>query len=373
MPPDELHPEGLPLAGLPTSDPPAKLRHLRARLVAINDVLAGVTSAEQVAATLGVTRETVHLWLRGATAAVAPDDARLQGTRASEPKTLRDALQRVYGSLEARYLDKDALFGVSSGFYDLDHLLGGFKPGTLNVLAGRPAMGRTSLALAFAHSCAAQKAPVLFNSAEASQDTLVTRLLGTRAQVNSHRLRTGYLAEKDWERLTAAIGELTELPIVFINDPTLTVADLRANARRLHAEQGAVGLIVVDPLEMLRAGVGGDTESSFQSTAHSLKRLARELDTAVLAIAPVAGAVEGRRDHRPTLADVRGGEALLELADVVMLLYREAYYHPESAKRGSAEVIVARHRQGPVGRIELYFDDTTQRFASVSARLFDDP
>lgn len=354
-------------------DPPAKLLRVRTRLVAVQDLLAGLTSVDRVASSLGVPAETVHLWQRGVIAALTPEDARPEGPRAGHASPLRDALHRVYESVEARFLDKDSLLGVTSGFYDLDHMLGGFQPGTLNVLAGRPAMGRTALALEFARSCAAYMAPVLFYSAETSKDMLVARLLGTRAQVDSHRLRTGYLTEQDWERLSKAIAELADLPIIFADDPTLTVADLRAEARRIKADRGGLGLVVVDPVEMLRAGPTGDPEASAQRTAHGLKRLARELDTAVLALAPVSGAVENRRDPRPTLADVRGGDALIELADVVMLLYRDEYYHDDSRKRGSAEVIVARHRQGPIGHIEVYFDANTQRFAPISARSYFEP
>ncbi|MFN3430753.1 MAG: replicative DNA helicase, partial [Candidatus Sericytochromatia bacterium] len=249
--------------------------------------------------------------------------------------------------------------------------------GGILILAARPAMGKTSLALNFCRNVAveAQK-PVLVFSLEMSKEQLVQRLLCAEAGIDSHRLRTGYLAEQDWGKLTHAIGVLSEAPIYIDDTASISVNETRSKARRIMAEHGELGLIMVDYLQLMTSGVsskGDNRTAEMGAISRGLKQLARELSVPVVALSQLSRAVESRTDKRPMLSDLRESGSIEQDADIVMFIYRDEYYNPETDKKSTAEVIVAKHRNGPVGKVELYFEKTLTKFQSITSGQFTSP
>jgi replicative DNA helicase len=290
---------------------------------------------------------------------------------------IKDVIHDAFETIESRYQDKDSLLGATTGFYDLDHMLSGFQPSDLLILAARPAMGKTSLALNFCRNVAveAQK-PVLMFSLEMSKEQLVQRLLCAEAAIDSHRLRTGYLAEQDWGKLTHAIGVLSEAPIFIDDTASISVNEARSKARRIMAEHGELGLIMVDYLQLMTSGMsskGDNRTAEMGAISRGLKQLARELRVPVVALSQLSRAVESRTDKRPMLSDLRESGSIEQDADIVMFIYRDEYYNPETDKKSTAEVIVAKHRNGPVGKVELYFEKNLTKFQSISTGNFAPP
>lgn len=285
---------------------------------------------------------------------------------------IRDVIHDAFETIEARYLDKDALLGAPSGFYDLDNLLSGFQPSDLLILAARPAMGKTSLALNFCRNVAVEtRKPVLLFSLEMSKEQLVQRMLCSEAGIDSHRLRTGYLAESDWSKLTHAIGVLSEAPIYIDDSSALTVPEMRSKARRIMAETGELGLIMVDYLQLMASPARSKDDNraaAMGAISRGLKQLAREMRVPVMALSQLSRAVESRPNKRPMLSDLRESGSIEQDADIVMFIYRDEYYNPETDKKSTAEVIIAKHRNGPVGHVELYFEKNLTKFNSISTR-----
>jgi replicative DNA helicase len=290
---------------------------------------------------------------------------------------ISEVIHQAFETIESRYQDKDALLGATTGFYDLDHMLSGFQASDLLILAARPAMGKTSLALNFCRNVAveAQK-PVLVFSLEMSKEQLVQRLLCAEAGIDSHRLRTGYLAEQDWGKLTHAIGVLSEAPIYIDDTASISVNETRSKARRIMAEHGELGLIMVDYLQLMTSGVsskGDNRTAEMGAISRGLKQLARELSVPVVALSQLSRAVESRTDKRPMLSDLRESGSIEQDADIVMFIYRDEYYNPDTDKKSTAEVIVAKHRNGPVGKVELYFEKNLTKFQSITSGQFTSP
>lgn len=298
--------------------------------------------------------------------------------RASGAMTpIKDVIHEAFETIEARYADKDSLLGATTGFYDLDHMLSGFQPSDLLILAARPAMGKTSLALNFCRNVAVEtRKPVLVYSLEMSKEQLVQRLLCAEASIDSHRLRTGYLAEQDWGKLTHAIGVLSEAPIFIDDTASISVNELRLKARRIKAEHGELGLIMVDYLQLMTSGQsskGDNRTAEMGAISRGLKQIARELHAPVVALSQLSRAVESRTDKRPMLSDLRESGSIEQDADIVMFIYRDEYYNPDTDKKSTAEVIVAKHRNGPVGHVELYFEKNLTKFQSISKAHFAGP
>lgn len=283
---------------------------------------------------------------------------------------IREVIHDAFETIEARYADKDSLLGATTGFYDLDHMLSGFQPSDLMILAARPAMGKTSLALNFCRNVAVETSkPVLLFSLEMSKEQLVQRLLCAEAGIDSHRLRTGYLAEADWAKLTHAIGVLSEAPVFIDDTASISVGEARSKARRIMAEHGELGLVMVDYLQLMSAGIvskGDNRTAEMGAISRGLKQLARELNCPVLALSQLSRAVESRTDKRPMLSDLRESGSIEQDADIVMFIYRDEYYNPDTDKKKTAEVIVAKHRNGPVGKVELYFENSLTKFQSIT-------
>lgn len=263
--------------------------------------------------------------------------------------------------------NKRPVTGVATGFLDLDKITAGLQKSDLIVLAGRPSMGKTSLALNIAeHVAIHDKTAVGVFSLEMSREQLVLRLLASQARIPSHRLRTGYLRPEEWTQLTDAAGALSLAPLFIDDTPAISVMEMRAKARRLKNEHG-LGLLVVDYLQLARGYQNPESrQQEISQISRSLKALAKELQVPILALSQLSRAVEQREDKRPMLSDLRESGAIEQDADLVIFIFREEFYRPNKAEaQGVAEVIVGKHRNGPTGTIRLAFLSELTRFASL--------
>ena len=272
---------------------------------------------------------------------------------------ISEALQDTLSNIEALYGNENPVIGVPTGYKDLDALLLGLQPSNLVIVAARPAMGKTSFALGAARNVAtATHRPVLFFSLEMGELELTKRLLAVEAGVESQKLWTGDLKDPEWSRLSNAVGRLGNTPLYIDDNPNTTVMEMRAKARRIRARHGDIGLIVVDYLQLM-SGSGPRRAENRQvevsEMSRGLKILARELECPVMALSQLNRQVEYRTDKRPMLADLRESGGLEQDADVVTFIYRDEVYNPESDQRGLAEIIVAKHRNGPTGAVRLVF------------------
>ncbi len=263
--------------------------------------------------------------------------------------------------------NKRPVTGVATGFHDLDKLTAGFQRSDLIVVAGRPSMGKTSLALNIAEYVAVrEKVPVGIFSLEMSREQLVMRLLSSQSRIPSHRLRTGYLRPEEWTQLTDAAGTLSQAPIYIDDTPAISVMEMRAKARRLKNEVG-MGLMVVDDLQLARGYQNPESrQQEISQISRSLKALAKELSVPVVALSQLSRAVEAREDKRPMLSDLRESGAIEQDADLVIFIFREEFYRPNKEEaRGMAEVIIGKHRNGPTGSLKLAFLAELARFGSL--------
>jgi replicative DNA helicase len=264
---------------------------------------------------------------------------------------------------------KEHVTGVPTGFYDLDDITAGLQPSDLVVIAGRPSMGKTSLALGIAVHAAIHAGTVVgIFSLEMSKPQIVLRMLSSEARVDSHGLRTGKLQKEDWWRLAEAAGRLEQAPIYIDDTGGITVQQMRGKARRLKAERG-LDMLIVDYLQLMQGR--SDSESRQQEISdisRSLKALAKELNVPVVALSQLSRAVEARKPPIPMLADLRESGAIEQDADVVMFIYREEVYDQNSERKGIADILVSKHRNGPIGKKELFFHDRFAKFESLDNR-----
>ena len=298
-------------------------------------------------------------------------------------KTLRQHLSPVSelapGALEMiqrLYEQEGEVTGVETGFEDLDRLTTGFHKSDLVVLAARPAMGKTALALnAIWHASSEKKMPVAIFSLEMSKEQLVQRLISQTTRIPAQSLRSGNVKAEDWPKLLRGVAQVSEAPIWIDDTAGVTLMEMRAKVRRLASQLGAAGgpplsLVVVDYLQLM-IGQGSRNDNRQQEIAEisrGLKVLARDLDVPVLAIAQLSRAVESRHDKRPMLSDLRDSGAIEQDADMVMFLYRDEYYNPDSDDKGIAEVLVGKHRNGPTGKVQLAWLEQYTKFASLARR-----
>lgn len=286
--------------------------------------------------------------------------------------SLEAILAESFDRLDDLHKDKQKIRGVPTGFKDMDDKLAGFQPSDLIILAARPSMGKTALALNFAHNVAVQaKQPVLVFSLEMSKEQLVDRLLSMESGVDAWALRTGNLTDNDFERIGQAMGTLSEAQIYIDDTPGITVSDLRTKARR-EAHQRPLGLIIVDYLQLMSGGsrFGNDFNrvQEISEISRGLKGIARELNVPVLALSQLSRSVESRSPQIPQLADLRESGSIEQDADVVAFIYREEYYNPDTDRKKLTDIFIKKHRNGPTGGVELYFDNEKQRFRSVETR-----
>lgn len=279
---------------------------------------------------------------------------------------LKQVLGATLEKIEALAGNKNNLTGVPSFFIDLDNMTSGWQPSDLIILAARPAMGKTSFGLNIAQNAALKgKVPVAIFSLEMSKEQLVQRLMSSEAMIDQHKLRTGHLLDEEWIRLTRAAQPLSTAEIYIDDTPAISVLELRAKARRLKAEKG-LGLIVVDYLQLMQVGRRQENrQQEISEISRSLKALARELNVPVIALSQLSRAVEQTQDKRPALSHLRESGALEQDADLVMFIFRDDYYNLESEKPGIAEIIIAKHRNGPTGSVELGFIKEFTKFVNI--------
>ena len=276
-----------------------------------------------------------------------------------------DILIDTFADIEQRSLGM-VLPGVPCGFYDLDAMTQGFQRSDLIIAAGRPSMGKTSFVLNMARNIAAgQKLPVAIFSLEMSKQQLVYRLLSSEVAMETSRLRTGRIAQHEWEMLGQAISTLSQFPVYIDDTPNISVIEMRSKARRLQAEQGgALGLVLIDYLQLMEGGSDNRVQELSKIT-RSLKGLARELNVPIIALSQLSRGVESRTNKRPMMSDLRESGSIEQDADLIMMLYREEYYDPDTPDRGIAEVIITKHRNGPTGTVKLLFEPQFTRFRNL--------
>ncbi len=281
---------------------------------------------------------------------------------------LQDLLGDGLDHLQRLYDQGDSITGLATGYTDLDELLSGLQPSNLIVVGARPSMGKTAFALGLvAHAGIKLHVPTLLFSLEMSHMELTQRLLGSEARVDANRMRTGNLREADWAKVGNAISRMSEAPIFIDDNPNLTVMDIRARARRLKSREG-LGLVVVDYLQLMTGRHGAENRQvEVSEISRGLKILARELEVPVVALSQLSRGLEQRQDKRPMLADLRESGSIEQDSDVVMFIYRDEIYNPESTEsQGTAEVIVAKHRNGPTGVQRLAFIGHHTRFDNMA-------
>lgn len=279
--------------------------------------------------------------------------------------SIKQVLLDTFDKLEKLYQHKGQVTGVPS-FLDLDRTLSGLQKSDLIICAARPAMGKTSFCLNIAQNAAINhQVPVAIFSLEMSKDQLVQRMLAAEAMIDQQKMRNGNLQEDDWNRLVHAVGPLSEAPVFIDDTPAISVMEMRAKARRLMAEHG-LGLIVIDYLQLMTSHRRVDNrQQEIAQISRALKGLARELDVPVLCLSQLNRGVEQRQDKRPVMSDLLESGSIEADADVVMFIYRDEYYDEESEHKGKAEIIVAKHRHGPVGTIQLGFLKEYTKFVNL--------
>ncbi|HEY7983530.1 MAG TPA: replicative DNA helicase [Ktedonobacterales bacterium] len=289
---------------------------------------------------------------------------------------IRETLKTYIDKLEQLHEHRGSIVGVASGFSDLDKITGGLQKSDLIILAARPAVGKTALALSLAHNAALRfGSGVAIFSLEMSKEQLVARLLSMDAGVDQSRLRTGYLDDEEWERISDSVGRLSEAKIFIDDTPGITLVEMRSKARRLMMEQG-FDLMVVDYLQLMQGSGGGrgheNRVQEVSEISRGLKAMARELNVPVLALAQLSRAVESRTDKHPQLSDLRESGSLEQDADIVMFIYRDEVYNENTDRPNIADIIIAKHRNGPVGQVSLYFQAAQTRYRDLELQRNED-
>ncbi len=274
-----------------------------------------------------------------------------------------------FDRLDELHKDKGKIRGVPTGFKDLDNILAGLQRSDLFILAARPSMGKTAFSLNLAHNVGLKsEQPVLIFSLEMSKEQLVDRMLSMESGVDAWALRTGNLTDADFEKIGQAMGSLSEAQIYIDDTPGITVSDLRTKARR-EAHQRPLGLIIVDYLQLMSGGAkfgsDGNRVQEISEISRGLKGIARELNVPLVALSQLSRSVESRSPQIPQLSDLRESGSIEQDADVVAFIYREDYYNPETDRRNITDIFIKKHRNGPTGGVELYFDKEKQRFRSL--------
>ena len=282
---------------------------------------------------------------------------------------LKEIIKGSIETIDQLYQKKAHVTGIPTGFSDFDSITAGLHPSDLIVFAGRPSMGKSALVSSIAeHVGVAEKIPLVIFSLEMSKEQFVQRMLCSHARVNAHNVRTGFLSQTDWPKLTNAAGKLSDAPIYIDDTAGLSVLELRAKARRLKSQRN-IQLIIVDYLQLMQGMPGSENrQQEISEISRSLKALARELSVPVIAVSQLSRAVESRQDRRPQLSDLRESGAIEQDADLVGLLLREEYYNPTEENRGIAEVIIAKQRNGPVGSIKLVFIKDYVKFDNLASK-----
>ena len=283
---------------------------------------------------------------------------------------IQPLLKEVVERIEVLYSQENPsdVTGIATGFHDLDQKTSGFQPGDLIIVAGRPSMGKTAFSLNIAEHVALElKKPVAVFSMEMGGSQLAMRMLGSVGQLDQHKVRTGRLLDEDWSKLTNALGKLNDAPLYIDESAALNALELRARARRLHRQHNDLGLIIVDYLQLMSStGHGENRATEISEISRSLKALAKELQVPVVALSQLNRSLEQRPNKRPVMSDLRESGAIEQDADLILFIYRDEVYNPETEDKGIAEIIIGKQRNGPIGKIDLTFLGQYTRFESFA-------
>ncbi len=291
------------------------------------------------------------------------DVAQNRGTR--DFVSIAEVLESYFDKLDFIQQHRGEVVGVPTGFQDLDQLTGGFQKSDLIIMAARPGVGKTSMSLGLAYNAAQHGRTIAIFNLEMPAEQLVQRLLAMETGIDSHRLRLGHIDDDEWEAISRAFGKLSEMKIYIDDTPGIGIMELRSKARRLQAERG-LDFVQVDYLQLMQGSRRGDNRvQEVSEISRGLKGLARELNVPVLSMAQLSRSVESRASHIPMLSDLRESGSIEQDADMVMFIYREELYDPETEKKGIAELHIAKHRNGPTGVVNLRFFEKTTRFADL--------
>ena len=282
-------------------------------------------------------------------------------------RNIRSLLTAAVDRIDMLSQQDDAITGVSTGFTDLDEMTAGLQPSDLIIVAGRPSMGKTTLAVNFAENAAIKnQVPVAIFSMEMPGEQLALRMMSSLGHIDQHKIRTGKLDDDDWPRLTSAVSLLDAAPIFIDDTPALSPIELRARARRLKREHN-LGLIVVDYLQLMQVtNTRENRTNEISEISRNLKALAKELDVPVIALSQLNRSLEQRTDRRPVMSDLRESGAIEQDADVIMFIYRDEVYHEDSPQKGLAEIIIGKQRNGPIGKVSLTFRGQFTRFENTA-------
>ena len=295
-----------------------------------------------------------------------------KGHRRGDFQPLNTLLSKAVDRIDTLFRSKSSITGVATGYTDLDDMTSGLQPSDLIIIAGRPSMGKTSLAMNIAENAAVgHKIPVAVFSMEMPGTQLALRMMASLGRINAHRVRTGKLDDDDWPRLTSAVSLLNEAPIFIDDSPGLTPMELRARARRLKREHG-LGLIIIDYLQLMQSTERNEENraTEISNITRALKGLAKELDVPVIALSQLNRSVEQRQDKRPVMSDLRESGAIEQDADLILFIYREEVYERDTPRKGIADIIIAKQRNGPVGDFRLTFLGQYTKFENLVAEAY---
>jgi len=287
----------------------------------------------------------------------------------SGPEAIRSVLVRAVERIDTLYHSNQRITGLATGLTDLDEMTSGMQTSDLVIVAGRPSMGKTALVMNIAeHAAIKSGKPVLVFSMEMPSDSLAMRMMSSLGRIEQHRIRTGQLSDDDWPRVTSAVHMLSEAPLFMDDSAGLSPAEMRARARRLAKEHGQLGLIVVDYLQLMKVpGFQAENRTAeISEISRSLKSLAKELQVPVIALSQLNRSLEQRHDKRPVMSDLRESGAIEQDADLILFIYRDEVYNEESPDKGTAEIIVAKQRNGPIGKVRVAFLGKYTRFEDLA-------
>ena len=285
------------------------------------------------------------------------------------PLAMKSILVRAVEKIDALYHSGDSITGLATGLSDLDEMTSGLQKSDLVIVAGRPSMGKTTLVMNMAeHAAIKASKPVLVFSMEMPADSLAMRMMSSLGRIDQHRIRTGKLDDDDWPRVTSAVHMLSEAPLFIDDSPALSPAEVRARARRLVKEHGPLGLIVIDYLQLMKVpGFKAENRTAeISEISRSLKALAKELNVPVIALSQLNRSLEQRHDKRPVMSDLRESGAIEQDADLICFIYRDEVYNEDSPDKGCAEIIIAKQRNGPIGKVRVAFLGKYTRFEDLA-------
>ncbi len=291
-----------------------------------------------------------------------------QQNRGAGPRNIKSLLAGAVDRIDTLFHSTDSITGLATGYNDFDDKTSGLQPADLIVVAGRPSMGKTAFAMNVAeHAAIKGKKPILVFSMEMSSESLAMRLMSSLGRIDQHKLRTGKLDDDDWPRINNAVSLLSEASLFVDDTPSLSPAELRARARRLSREQGQLGLIVIDYLQLMQVpGSSENRATEISEISRNLKALAKELNVPVMALSQLNRSLEQRNDKRPVMSDLRESGAIEQDADLIVFIYRDEVYNENSPNKGKAEIIIGKQRNGPIGKVMLTFLGKYTRFENFT-------